>query len=124
MATPKYVFMFGTHPTNSKEILGGKGAGLAQMKKMGLPVPNGFTITTEACGERWPEGLKEEIAQRLVELEHITGKSFGSGPNPLLVSVRSGAAVSMPGLMPFPLRTVMNFSFRHDGHCSEPWFER
>ncbi|KAJ4458635.1 Pyruvate phosphate dikinase [Paratrimastix pyriformis] len=104
----RYVFLFGTHPTSSKDILGGKGAGLAQMTKIGLPVPHGFTITTEACGEQWPEGLEAEISQRLVELEAQTGKKFGDAANPLLVSVRSGAAVSMPGMMDTVLNLGLN----------------
>jgi len=78
------------------------------MKKMGLPVPNGFTITTEACGDTWPEGLEAEIQARLVELEGITGKKFGDATNPLLVSVRSGAAVSMPGMMDTVLNLGLN----------------
>ena len=88
-----------------KDILGGKGASLAAMTKAGLPVPPGFTIGVPCCGhyhehgKRWPRGLTEEIRRNIEKLEQVTGQSFGSGSNPLLVSVRSGAASSMPGMM-------------------------
>ncbi len=87
------------------ELLGGKGANLAEMTRIGIPVPPGFTISTECCsawndGEgTWPEGLSDEVDKSLAQLEAATGKSFGDPQNPLLVSVRSGAAVSMPGMM-------------------------
>jgi len=110
----KYVYTFGAGKAEGsakmKETLGGKGANLAEMSKLGLPVPPGFTISTEACeafdkaGRRWPEGLEEEVRAKLAELEQATGKKFGDPENPLLVSVRSGAAVSMPGMMD----TVLN----------------
>jgi pyruvate,orthophosphate dikinase len=88
-----------------KQLLGGKGANLAEMTSIGLPVPPGFTITTESCAEynalggRLPEGLMDEVHENMRLLEKETGKTFGSEHNPLLISVRSGAAVSMPGMM-------------------------
>ncbi|RLF44028.1 MAG: pyruvate, phosphate dikinase, partial [Thermoplasmata archaeon] len=87
-----------------KKLLGGKGAGLAEMTRIGLPVPPGFTITTETCikyfeEKGFPEGLWEEVLEAMKKLEKHTGKEFGSEDNPLLVSVRSGAPVSMPGMM-------------------------
>src|SRR5262245_6194782 len=87
-----------------KPLLGGKGANLAEMTRLGIPVPPGFTITTEACAEfaasgRWPDGLGEQVRAALARLEQATGRSFGEAQRPLLVSVRSGAAVSMPGMM-------------------------
>jgi pyruvate,orthophosphate dikinase len=110
----KFVYFFGAGKTegdkDQKSLLGGKGANLAEMSKLGLPVPPGFTISTEACeafekaGRKWPAGLEEEVRGKLSELEQATGKKFGDPSNPLLVSVRSGAAVSMPGMMD----TVLN----------------
>ena len=97
-----------------KELLGGKGAGLAEMTRLGMPVPPGFTITTAACqhffasGESWPEGLDEEVQAALRAVEQNTGKGFGSASNPLLFSVRSGAAVSMPGMMDTVLNLGLN----------------
>src|SRR3546814_3648771 len=94
----------------SKELLGGKGSNLAVMASSGLPVPPGFTITTEVCtayygnGEQFPAGLVEEVTAGIAHIEGITGKRFGDPANPLLVSVRSGARVSMPGMMD----TVLN----------------
>src|SRR3989338_1477645 len=94
-------------------LLGGKGAGLAEMANAGLPVPKGFTITTEACinylknNEKWPQGLEEQYSSALKKLEKAAGKQFGP-ENPLLVSVRSGAAVSMPGMMDTVLNIGMN----------------
>src|SRR4051812_28718846 len=94
-------------------MLGGKGAGLAEMTQLGVPVPAGFTITTDACraylgsGEI-PPGLEDEIAEHVARLEKKTGKSFGDGRDPLLVSVRSGAAVSMPGMMDTILNLGLN----------------
>ncbi|MCK5247046.1 pyruvate, phosphate dikinase, partial [Candidatus Bipolaricaulota bacterium] len=88
-----------------KELLGGKGANLAEMSELGIPVPPGFTITTEVCGyyadhdDTYPESLRDEVAENLKKLEAATGKAFGGIENPLLVSVRSGAFVSMPGMM-------------------------
>ncbi|MGH9795020.1 MAG: pyruvate, phosphate dikinase, partial [Candidatus Acidiferrales bacterium] len=93
-----------------KEILGGKGAGLAEMTRIGLPVPAGFTISTEACdyffkhGKRYPSELKEQVAGNVRKLERVTGKKFGDKKDPLLVSVRSGSARSMPGMM----ETILN----------------
>ncbi len=114
----KYVYFFGAGRTegdrDQKLLLGGKGANLAEMSKLGLPVPPGFTITTGACeafnqaGGRWPEGLEEEVRSKLGELEEATGKRLGDPVNPLLVSVRSGAAVSMPGMMDTVLNLGMN----------------
>ncbi|NLP05055.1 pyruvate, phosphate dikinase, partial [Candidatus Fermentibacteria bacterium] len=95
-------------------LLGGKGANLAEMSRIGLPVPPGFTIATTACeafygaGGRWPDGLEQEVREKLSELEAVTGKVFGGSDNPLLVSVRSGAAVSMPGMMDTVLNLGIN----------------
>ncbi|MBV8197436.1 MAG: pyruvate, phosphate dikinase, partial [Candidatus Eremiobacteraeota bacterium] len=97
-----------------RELLGGKGAGLAEMSAAGLPVPAGFTITTEAClrfydaGRTFPAGLREQVAEAMRRLEERTGKVFGSEENPLLVSVRSGARVSMPGMMDTILNLGLN----------------
>lgn len=105
----KYVYFFGNGKAEgAKEqrgLLGGKGANLAEMTNLGIPVPPGFTISTVACkefyalNEKWPSGLEEEIQLNLKKLEEATGKKFGSKENPLLVSVRSGASVSLPGMM-------------------------
>ena len=105
----KYVFFFSKDQTDGnasmKDLLGGKGANLAEMSGLGIPVPPGFTITTGVCAHyqdhagAYPDGLREEVAAQLKKLESATGKSFGSVENPLLVSVRSGAAASMPGMM-------------------------
>ncbi|MCS6873004.1 MAG: pyruvate, phosphate dikinase, partial [Anaerolineae bacterium] len=101
----KYVYFFSAKKTEGKAqdkmLLGGKGANLAEMTHLGIPVPPGFTISTEVCshyyahGRNYPEGLKEQVAQALAELEEIIGKKFGDHKNPLLLSVRSGAPVSM-----------------------------
>ncbi|MEM2226341.1 MAG: pyruvate, phosphate dikinase [Candidatus Bathyarchaeia archaeon] len=97
-----------------RKLLGGKGAGLAEMMKLGIPVPPGFTITTEVCrlfyegGERLPDGLMEEVRRAMGKLEELTGKGFGDHENPLLVSVRSGAAISMPGMMDTVLNLGLN----------------
>ena len=114
MAKNKYVYFFGNREAEGdgmmKELLGGKGAGLAEMTKIGLPVPAGFTITTEVCdlyyknGKKYPAGLEEEVARHVKKLEKITGKKLGDPADPLLVSVRSGAPVSMPGMM----ETILN----------------
>ncbi len=99
-----------------KSLLGGKGAGLAEMTNLGLPVPPGFTITTSACtwffenGEQWPEGLRPQLGEAIASLEAATGKRLGDMSNPLFVSVRSGAAVSMPGMMD----TVLNLGLNDD----------
>ncbi len=101
----RYVFDFSEDSGGGRELLGGKGIGLAEMTALGVPVPDGFTITTEACraylagGGEVPSGLDAEVDERIAALEARTGKGFGDVGNPLLVSVRSGAAVSMPGMM-------------------------
>ncbi len=97
-----------------RELLGGKGVGLAEMTAIGIPVPAGFTVTTAACvaymkeGRRVPEGLEEEVAEHMARLEESTGKRFGDPSDPLLVSVRSGAAISMPGMMDTILNLGLN----------------
>jgi len=106
---PRWVYFFGDRSAEGdpgrKDLLGGKGASLAAMSRAGLPVPPGFTISTEVCplfleaGGRWPEGLREQVDEHLERLERATGRRFGDPNRPLLVSVRSGAAVSMPGMM-------------------------
>lgn len=114
MNKKKYVYFFGEGDASMKMLLGGKGANLAEMTRIGLPVPPGFTITTEACAhyyknnEQWPEGLEEEILKNLKQLEEKSGKKFGDPNNPLLVSVRSGAPVSMPGMMDTILNLGLN----------------
>jgi len=119
MATKhKFVYFFGGGKaegrTDMKELLGGKGANLAEMSSLGLPVPAGFTITTQVCelyyklGRKYPAGLSGEVKANIAKLEKVSGKTFGSGPNPLLVSVRSGAAVSMPGMMDTVLNLGLN----------------
>ncbi len=114
----KFVYFFGGGKAEGKpdmkQILGGKGANLADMSSMGLPVPAGFTITTEVCdlfyklGRKYPAGLDAQIDANIAKLEKLTGKTFGHGKNPLLVSVRSGAAVSMPGMMDTVLNLGLN----------------
>ncbi len=110
----KYVYFFGEGDASMKLLLGGKGANLAEMTRIGLPVPPGFTITTEACthyyknNQTWPEGLAEEVEENLKRLEEETGKKFGDSQNPLLVSVRSGAPASMPGMMDTILNLGLN----------------
>jgi pyruvate,orthophosphate dikinase len=96
-----------------KALLGGKGANLAEMTRLGIPVPPGFTITTEACAAfaetgRWPDGLAEQLHESLQRLEQLTGRRFGDGQRPLLLSVRSGAAASMPGMMDTVLNLGLN----------------
>ena len=119
MSNEKYVYFFGGDASEGngsmKMLLGGKGANLADMASMGLPVPPGFTITTEACGKYYEIGEEElfakimpEVDAALATLQEVTGKTFGKGPNPLLVSVRSGAAVSMPGMMDTVLNLGLN----------------
>src|SRR5512135_3235185 len=103
-AVPKYVYDFTEGNRDLKDLLGGKGANLAEMTNLGLPLPPGFTISTEAC-TRWlangqlPEGLAEEIDSHLKQLELDAGRRLGQADDPLLVSVRSGAKFSMPGMM-------------------------
>ncbi len=110
----KYVYLFREGNANMRELLGGKGANLAEMTNLGLPIPQGFTITTEACieyynnNENISEEIKYQIFMSLKELERITGKQFGNPANPLLVSVRSGARASMPGMMDTILNLGLN----------------
>ncbi len=114
---PRYVYAFGQTevPPLDKNLLGGKGKGLAEMASIGLPVPPGFIISTEACNayrqqHQFPEGLQEAILSSIKELETKTGQQFGKSVNPLLVSVRSGARVSMPGMMD----TILNLGLNDD----------
>ena len=110
----KYVYLFTEGNANMRELLGGKGANLAEMTNIGLPVPQGFTITTEACtqyyedGKRINDDIQAEIMDYIEKLENITGKKFGDKENPLLVSVRSGARASMPGMMDTILNLGLN----------------
>ncbi|HYX76276.1 MAG TPA: pyruvate, phosphate dikinase, partial [Gaiellaceae bacterium] len=111
----RYVFDFDEPAEGGKELLGGKGAGLAEMTALGIPVPGGFTITTDACRDyleagELPEGVEAEIDEHLGALEEKTGKRFGDPREPLLVSVRSGAAISMPGMMD----TILNLGLNDD----------
>src|SRR6476646_6966065 len=105
MRAVRYVYDFDAPCEGGRELLGGKGIGLAEMTQLGVPVPAGFTITTEACraymreGGRIPGGLLEEGEAHVEALEERAGKRFGDRDDPLLVSVRSGAAISMPGMM-------------------------
>ena len=100
-----FIHAFDDDAGGGRELLGGKGSGLSEMAQLGVPVPAGFTITTDACraylaaGGELPAGLEEELAGQIVQLERTTDATFGSPTNPLLVSVRSGAAISMPGMM-------------------------
>ncbi|MBY0756096.1 pyruvate, phosphate dikinase [Clostridium sardiniense] len=110
----KYVYLFKEGNASMKNLLGGKGANLAEMSILGVPVPQGFTVTTEACNKYYEDGkvitpsIIQEIEDSMKELEKITGKEFGSTENPLLVSVRSGARVSMPGMMDTILNLGLN----------------
>ena len=110
----KYVYLFSEGNAKMRELLGGKGANLAEMTNLGLPVPQGFTITTEACTKYYEDGreinpeIKAEITEYISKLEEITGKKFGDKENPLLVSVRSGARASMPGMMDTILNLGLN----------------
>jgi pyruvate,orthophosphate dikinase len=110
----RYVYDFDEPSDGGRRLLGGKGAGLAEMTQLGVPVPAGFTITTDACraymanGKALPDGLEEEVDRHLGALEEKTGKRFGAADDPLLVSVRSGAAVSMPGMMDTILNLGLN----------------
>ncbi|HOG47712.1 MAG TPA: pyruvate, phosphate dikinase, partial [Anaerolineae bacterium] len=110
----KWVYLFSEGNKDMRDLLGGKGAGLAEMENAGLPVPPGFTITTEACnayyasGKRFPDGMWDETLAALKEVERRTGKQFGDPGNPLLVSVRSGAKMSMPGMMDTVLNLGLN----------------
>lgn len=110
----KYVYFFGNGRADGsadmKELLGGKGANIAEMTNLGIPVPPGFTITTDVCthfyghGRQYPSELERQVIDALHQTETVMGRKFGDGADPLLVSVRSGAAVSMPGMM----ETVLN----------------
>ena len=110
----KWVYLFKEGDASMRNLLGGKGANLAEMTKLGLPVPQGFTITTEACTQYYDDGRKindeimEQIMDAIVKMEEITGKKFGDKENPLLVSVRSGARASMPGMMDTILNLGLN----------------
>ncbi|WP_304999490.1 PEP/pyruvate-binding domain-containing protein, partial [Faecalibaculum rodentium] len=110
----KYVYLFNEGNADMRELLGGKGANLAEMSSLGMPVPNGFTITTEACNKYYEDGeqisdeIRAQIEEYLGMLEKETGKKFGDRENPLLVSVRSGARASMPGMMDTILNLGIN----------------
>ena len=110
----KWVYLFSEGNADMRELLGGKGANLAEMTSMGLPVPQGFTITTEACTQYYEDGreindeIQSQINEYIVKMEEITGKKFGDKENPLLVSVRSGARASMPGMMDTILNLGLN----------------
>ncbi len=114
MADKQFVYFFGEGTKDMKKLLGGKGANLSEMTNIGLPVPPGFTITTETCnlfyelGKKWPEGLWEQVLSNLAKLENKMGMKFNDLVNPLLVSVRSGSAVSMPGMMDTVLNLGLN----------------
>ena len=110
----KYVYLFSEGNGNMRELLGGKGANLAEMTNLGMPVPQGFTISTEACtryyedGEKIAQDIEDQIYEYLKKMEEITGKKFGDPHNPLLVSVRSGSRASMPGMMDTILNLGLN----------------
>jgi pyruvate, orthophosphate dikinase len=114
MEKKKYVYLFDEGNGSMKNLLGGKGANLSEMILLGIPVPQGFTVTTEACNKYYEDGkviapeIIEEIHQKIAELEKLTGKEFGSLTKPLLVSVRSGARASMPGMMDTVLNLGLN----------------
>jgi len=116
MKSPKYVYLFEEAEGADKKLFGGKGAGLAEMTRMGLPVPPGFIVTTDAClryyenKRKLPKGLMEEVQENLKKVEEKTGKIFGNPQNPLFFSVRSGAALSMPGMMD----TILNLGLNDD----------
>ncbi len=115
----KYVYLFSEGNAKMRELLGGKGANLAEMTNIGLPVPQGFTITTEACTKYYEDGrkindeIKAQIMEYIAKMEEITGKKFGDMENPLLVSVRSGARASMPGMMDTILNLGLNEQVVH-----------
>ena len=112
----KWVYLFTEGNADMRELLGGKGANLAEMTNIGLPVPQGFTITTEACTQYYEDGreindeIMGQINEHIEKMEQITGKKFGDMENPLLVSVRSGARASMPGMMD----TILNLGLNED----------
>src|SRR6187551_2730271 len=122
-AAKRYLYAFGgghaEGDATMRDLLGGKGAGLAEMTNAGLPVPPGFTITTEACndyfaaGEKLPDGLWDDVLEAVKQVEQETGKGFGHPANPLLVSVRSGAKFSMPGMMDTVLNLGLNEETLH-----------
>ncbi len=131
MAT-KWVYLFSEGNADMRELLGGKGANLAEMTSLGLPVPQGFTITTEACTQYYEDGreindeIQSQINEYIVKMEEITGKKFGDKENPLLVSVRSGARASMPGMMDTILNlglneTVVNVIAEKSGNARWAW---
>ncbi len=128
----KWVYLFSEGNANMRELLGGKGANLAEMTSLGLPVPQGFTITTEACTQYYEDGreineeIQAQINEYIVKMEEITGKKFGDNENPLLVSVRSGARASMPGMMDTILNlglneTVVNVIAEKSGNARWAW---
>ena len=112
----KWVYLFKEGDASMRNLLGGKGANLAEMTNLGLPIPQGFTVTTEACtdyyesGERISHEVEEQIMAALVFLEGLQGKKFGDTEDPLLVSVRSGARASMPGMMDTILNLIADLS--------------
>ena len=114
MEKKKYVYLFSEGDATMRNLLGGKGANLAEMTRLGMPVPQGFTITTEACTQYYEDGkqinkdIQNEIFEYIAKMEEITGKKFGDKENPLLVSVRSGARASMPGMMDTILNLGLN----------------
>ena len=128
----KYVYLFSEGNAQMRNLLGGKGANLAEMTGLGMPVPQGFTITTEACTRYYEDGktigadIQEQIDAALAKIEQINGKKFGDAKNPLLVSVRSGARASMPGMMD----TILNLGLNDDVVAAmikgnpDPKFER
>src|SRR4051794_23530515 len=110
-----FVYDFDEHCADGRALLGGKGLGLAEMTQLGLPVPRGFTITTAACRAtmetgREPDGLADEVARHLAHLEERSGKRLGDAASPLLLSVRSGGPISMPGMM----ETILNLGLNSD----------
>ena len=114
MPTKKYVYKFAEGNKDMREILGGKGANLAEMARLGFPVPNGFTVSTEACTKYYEDGreinaeIQKQIEEHITWLENENGKKFGDPVEPLLVSVRSGARASMPGMMDTILNLGLN----------------
>ncbi len=115
-SSPRPIYFFDDVDGRNRALLGGKGAGLSEMTMLGLPIPAGFTITTEICekfyeaGKRLPDGLMDEVRNSIRKLENMTGRKFGDPINPLLVSVRSGSAVSMPGM----LDTILNLGLNEE----------
>src|SRR5690606_40915907 len=116
MTDQHYLYDLAEGDASMKALLGGKGAGVAEMMRLAVPVPDGFTVTTAACvdtmaaGGTWPDGLWEETLAALARLEERTGRGLGDPERPLLVSVRSGAVVSMPGMMD----TILNLGIGDD----------